>query len=156
MLLCGYLRLVQRTAKDSACRSVSVLSLTWQSTLNVCEEHFSYQLLFLLLGIEQVAMLLSLLSKNDIPTAGLPTRKIRKVTEINKCSLPLYVIPSRNTEIRSFLMQVRYWIILWHVLSFDYELYPSVFSADIVCPSGYNFQYIYSWIYIMSILRLIF
>jgi hypothetical protein len=52
-------------------------------------------------------MLLSLLSKNDIPTAGISIRKIQKVRETNKCSLPLYVIPSGNIEIRSFLMEVR-------------------------------------------------
>jgi hypothetical protein len=52
-------------------------------------------------------MLVSLLSKNDIPTAGISIGKIENVIETNKCSMPLYVIPSEITEIRFFLMQVR-------------------------------------------------
>jgi hypothetical protein len=77
-------------------------------------------------------MLLSFLTKNDIPTAGVSIRKLQNVIETGKCNIPLYVIPSGNTEIRFFLKQVRYWIKQPHVLSFDCEHYLSILNADLL------------------------
>jgi hypothetical protein len=53
-------------------------------------------------------MLLSLLSKNNIPTAGVAVRRIHTIMETDRCNVPLYAIPSEGTEITFFLKQVSY------------------------------------------------
>jgi hypothetical protein len=63
---------------------------------------------FFLLGIMQVVMLMSLLSKQYVATAAISIRNVQNVIETEKCNIPLYVIPSETTDTRFLLMQVRY------------------------------------------------
>jgi hypothetical protein len=61
-----------------------------------------------LLGIMQVVMLMSILSKNYVGTAVVSIRNIQNIIETEKCNIPLYVIPSETRDVRFLLMQVRY------------------------------------------------